>query len=117
MIKFKIVGIFNILFAILQLVIAVIYPFYVFPYMNSLYSSFNVEYNVNSPFVYAVIISAFILAILNIVVGLNEFGLQKEKYFNFSIVLIALSFLSMSLLVGGMVSVFILPIYNLNSQL
>ena len=117
--KYKIVGIINLVFGIPQLFISLILPSIVIPRLITEFNSLNLTYQSNPTINYFVSASIFIEAMINIYLGMKAFkqavgkpNKEKDRYFRYSIISAVVTILSTGLLIGILVINIILPIYG-----
>lgn len=118
MIKYKIVGIIDLLLGIPQLLISIVFPLSVFPKLGQVYSDINVNSQLNLTSGYVAVTLILIMAILNLFIGVKGFteSKEKEKYFKYGIISAVATLFLTGILTSIMISSIISPLYNLTSQ-
>src|SRR3972149_11641768 len=104
--KYKIVGIINLVFGIPQLFISLILPSIVIPRLITEFNSLNLTYQSNPTINYFVSASIFIEAMINIYLGMKAFkqavgkpNKEKDRYFRYSIISAVVTILSTGVLI------------------
>ena len=116
--KYKLVGITNILFGIIQALYPVIVYMFVMPKLWDMYSSLNID-NPIKPAVYIGLIFLFFYGIFNIIMGVLLFSerFNKDKLLIWNIILILLNFVFGGLVSGLLMIGIIAPIYSISSSI
>ncbi len=114
--KYRLIGAFNLLSGILQILLPALMLFFTIPRLNSLYSQAN--FDVSSYITRAYIFGGLIIlmGLANLFSGFKLFSAQKEKYFNFALIVLVLTFVLGGYFISSMVLSIILPIYKLTTS-
>lgn len=112
--KYKIVGSMNALIGFLQVGIASYYLFLVLPKLNVIYQQFDVDHRGSEFSSYAILSGIFLLGLINLFFALkNISGASSEKYFNYSVISLIISFVIGGFLVAYLVIASVGPMYLL----
>ena len=116
--KYKIVGLINLLFGLLQLFLPIMLWVSVIPKLTEIYSNFQVNNQPNLTLLFGALILLFIFGLTNIILGVMGFKKikEKEKIFQYGIMVAVVTFFLMGALVSFLVSSIISHLYNITSQ-
>lgn len=115
LIKYKIVAIFNFIFAAMQIFVSLLNIFFVMPKLSSLYEEVNIK---QPSFSYLLLLVPFAFGFTNLFFGIKLLGKSREKYFRYAAIFAILTFLLGGTL-SSVFSTFFIPlsVYNLTNNL
>lgn len=113
--KYKIVGMFNLLLGVAETVLPAYILFFILPKIYRLFSEFNADTGSPIP-IYAILGTIICLGLINVYVGYNLLFISgnRIKYFHIGLIIFIIS-----IILGGVLAVFhqksaLIPLLNLN---
>jgi membrane protein implicated in regulation of membrane protease activity len=117
--KYKVMGLINLIFGIMLLIISPIFPSFIIPGLGEMYEGMEIDLQLPLIGVYVATALIFVSAIINLFVGIKGItkNNNKDKYFNYGIIAALISFFLPGVLAVILNFSVIYPIYNITSQI
>ena len=117
----KAVGIINIFFGVVELLIGVPFVLFTLPRLLEMYESMNVELPYTQTTAYFFPICFILLGIINLLVGFGNLNIifknKSELIYKIGMILVILSLITTSLSISAAISSFVGPIYTITNSL
>jgi len=114
--KYKIIGIITLFLGLIQLILVLSFLIFTVPRLIEIYRQFESQPNLTTVYT----ISALILtaSFINLFLGVKNFqeNKEKERYFNYSLISVIVTFFLGGILVSMLNLSALLPLYNLTSR-
>ena len=116
--KYKLIGSFNIVIGLLEMILPSAMYFFVVPRLLEMYESLNVAEKVPQ-IIYWGFAFMFFYGLANLIIGIQLFREtdQKDSYLTYGVVLNILNFIFGGLFIGLMIIGLIAPIYQISGAL
>lgn len=114
----KVVGLINLFFGIIEILVGVPYIFFTMPKLIIMYENLNTDYNPTTAYLYPVFL--ILLGLVNVLTGLGNFDVifknKSDLIYKIGMFLVLLSFIVTGLVVSIMINSMISPIYELSTN-
>ncbi|KKR72300.1 MAG: hypothetical protein UU81_C0044G0007 [Microgenomates group bacterium GW2011_GWC1_41_8] len=117
--KYKTVGVINLLLGSFYILLGALLNFSVFPKLFTIYEQFETGQNAYKTNGLVSVLIMFLIGLVNLYFGIKLFqknNKSKEGYFTYGIIALVVSVLLNAILVGFTVSSAIMPIYSLTEE-